>query len=40
MENEDLKRRAQTMVYDTLGRAIHNNRVDPVINYRAKNVRD
>lgn len=28
MENEDLKRRAQTMVYDTLGREIHNNRVD------------
>lgn len=28
MENEDLKRRAQTMVYDTLSREIHNNRVD------------
>lgn len=28
MENEDLKRRAQTTVYDTLGREIHNNRVD------------
>lgn len=28
MKNEDLKRRAQTMVYDTLGREIHINRVD------------
>lgn len=28
MKNEDLKRRAQTMVYDTLGREIYKNRVD------------
>ena len=28
MENEDLKRRAQTTVYNTLGREIYNSRVD------------